>query len=118
VLAAHFGDYGSGSSGVMTDNGSCHRAVVHALGCTMRGIRHLPTRPYRPRTNGKTERFIRTLLGGLSYGALYQTAAQSRRAQPASLELHKRHRSEGRPSRQDPIERLASLRNNLVGSHT
>jgi len=61
---AHFGDYGIRVERVMTDNGSCYRASVHALACRALRIRHLRTRPYRPRTNGKAERFIRTMLGG------------------------------------------------------
>src|SRR4051794_25130828 len=47
---------------VMSDNGACYRSSIHALACRALGIRHLRTRPYRPRTNGKAERFIRTLL--------------------------------------------------------
>jgi transposase InsO family protein len=49
---------------VMTDNGSAYRSTIHAFACRALGIRHLRTRPYRPRTNGKAERFIRTLLAG------------------------------------------------------
>jgi transposase InsO family protein len=59
----------------MTDNGSAYRSTIHALGCRAMGIRHLRTRPYRPRTNGKAERFIRTLLAGWADGAIYQTSA-------------------------------------------
>ena len=62
------------------DNGSAYRATIHALACKALGIRHLRTRPYRPRTNGKAERFIRTMLGGWAYGAIYgQLAANARR---------------------------------------
>ena len=53
----------------MTDNGSAYRSTVHAIACRALGIRHLRTRPYRPQTNGKAERFIRTMLGGWAYGA-------------------------------------------------
>jgi len=49
---------------VMSDNGACYRSTIHALSCRTMGLSHLRTRPYRPRTNGKAERFIRTLLGG------------------------------------------------------
>ena len=56
---------------MLTDNGSCYRGAVHALACRRLGIRHLRTRPYRPQTNGKAERFIRTLLDGWAYGAIY-----------------------------------------------
>jgi transposase InsO family protein len=59
---------------VMTDNGSAYRSTVHALACAALGVRHLRTRPYRPRTNGIAERFIRTLLAGWAYGALYGRA--------------------------------------------
>jgi transposase InsO family protein len=114
---AYFGDYGIRVERVMTDNGSCYRAVVHALACRALGIRHLRTRPYRPRTNGKAERFIRTMLGGWAYGAVYQTSAQRRRALPAWLDFYNRRRPHGSLSRQAPIERLRSLRNNLVGSY-
>ncbi|MEA2294877.1 MAG: hypothetical protein QOE86_2516, partial [Solirubrobacteraceae bacterium] len=57
---------------VLTDNGSAYRSAVHALACRALGIRHLRTRPRRPQTNGKAERFIRTMLGGWAYsGATY-----------------------------------------------
>ena len=55
---------------VMSDNGSAYVSAVHALACKTLGIKHLCTRPYPPRTNGKAERFIRTLLGGWAYGAI------------------------------------------------
>jgi len=61
---AHFGDSGIRVERVMTDNGPCYRSIAHALACRSLGLRHLRTRPYRPRTNGKAERFIRTMLGG------------------------------------------------------
>ena len=52
---AHFGDYGIRVERVMTDNGPCYRAIAHALACRALGLRHLRTRPYRPRTNGKAQ---------------------------------------------------------------
>jgi len=114
---AHFGDYGIRVERVMTDNGPCYRAIVHALACRALAIRHLRTRPYRPRTNGKAERFIRTMLAGWAYGAVYQTSAQRQRALPAWIDYYNRRRPHGSLSRQAPIERLHSLRNNLVGSY-
>ena len=59
---------------VLTDNGSAYVAALHALACRALGIRHLRTRPYRPQTNGKAERFIRTLLNGWAYGAIYRSS--------------------------------------------
>jgi len=61
---------------VMTDNGACYRSAIHAFACRALGLRHLRTRPYRPRTNGKAERFIRTLLGGWAYGAIYGSSRE------------------------------------------
>jgi transposase InsO family protein len=114
---AHFGDHGVRVERVMTDNGSCYRAIVHALACRGLGIRHLRTRPYRPRTNGKAERFIRTMLGGWAYGAIYQTSAQRRRALPAWLDFYNHQRPHGSLSRQTPAARLNAHRNNLAGSY-
>ena len=68
---------------LITDNGSAYRSTVHAIACRALGIRHLRTRPYRPQTNGKAERFIRTLLGGWAYGAIYPTAANAPPPWPA-----------------------------------
>ena len=61
---------------VMTDNGSAYRSTIHAIACRALGIRHLRTRPYRPRTNGKAERFIRTMLAGWAYGAIYRDSTE------------------------------------------
>jgi transposase InsO family protein/transposase len=99
---------------VMTDNGSAYRSAVHALACRALGVRHLRTRAYRPQTNGKAERFIRTMLAGWAYGAIYASS----RERTATLDgwlftynHHRRHRSIGR---QPPISRL----NNLLGSYS
>jgi transposase InsO family protein len=61
---------------LITDNGAAYRSTVHAIACRAMGIRQLRTRPYRPQTNGKAERFIRTLLGGWAYGAIYRTSTE------------------------------------------
>ena len=65
---------------VMSDNGACYRSTIHAFACRLLGLRHLRTRPYRPRTNGKAERFIRTLLGGWAYGAIYGSSRERTRS--------------------------------------
>ncbi len=61
---------------LLTDNGSGYRSTIHAIACRTLRIRHLRTRPYRPQTNGKAERFIRTLLGGWAYGAIYRNSSE------------------------------------------
>jgi transposase InsO family protein len=99
---------------VMTDNGSAYVATVHAVACRALGVRHLRTRPRRPQTNGKAERFIRTMLGGWAYGAIYSSSRERTDALDGWLftyNHHRRHRSLGR---QPPITRL----NNLLGSYS
>jgi transposase InsO family protein len=104
---------------VMTDNGSCYRGVVHALACKALGIRHLRTRPYRPRTNGKAERFIRTMPGGWAYGAIYGSSDERRAALAGWLDFYNRRRPHGSLSHQPPLQRLEALtRNNLAGSYS
>jgi transposase InsO family protein len=116
---AHFRAYGIRVERVMTDNGSCYRALIHALACKALRIQHLRTRPYRPRTNGKAERFIRTLLAGWAYGAIYRNSEERRLALTGWLDYYNRRRPHGSLSHQPPQQRLEALRrNNLAGSYT
>jgi transposase InsO family protein len=64
---------------VMTDNGGAYRAAIHALACRALGVRHLRTRAYRPQTNGKAERFIRTMLARWAYGAILRLKPRTHR---------------------------------------
>jgi transposase InsO family protein len=114
----HFAAYGIRVEAVMTDNAPCYRGVVHQLACRRFGIKHLRTRPYRPRTNGKAERFIRTLLSGWAYGAIYRDSDERRNALPGWLDFYNRRRPHGSLSHQPPLTRLALTRNNLAGSYT
>ena len=102
----------------MTDNGSAYRSIVHALACKTLGIKHLRTRPYRPRTNGKAERFIRTMLGGWAYGAIYGSSDERRQALPGWLDYYNRRRPHGSLNHQPPLTRLQAIRNNLPGSYS
>ncbi len=101
---------------LMTDNGSAYRSAVHAIACRALRIRHIRTRPYRPRTNGKAERFIRTMLGGWVYGAIYGSSAERIAALSAWLELYNWRRPHGSLAKRPPGVRLAEL-NNVVGSY-
>ena len=76
---AHYAAHGVTIERLITDNGSAYRSTTHAIACRLLGIRHLRTRPYRPQTNGKAERFIRTLLGGWAYGAVYRVQQRTQR---------------------------------------
>ena len=116
---AHFAAFGIRVERLMTDNGSAYRATIHALACKALGIKHLRTRPYRPRTNGKAERFIRTMLGGWAYGAIYRDSDERRRALTGWLDFYNRRRPHRSLGRQAPIERLHALnRNNVLGSYS
>jgi transposase InsO family protein len=115
---AHFAAFGIRVERLMTDNGNAYRSAIHALACKALGIKHLRTRPYRPRTNGKAERFIRTMLGGWAYGAIYQNSDERRRALAGWLDFYNRRRPHRSLSRQAPLERLHALnRNNVLGSY-
>jgi len=103
---------------LMTDNGSAYRSGVHALACRALRIRHLRTRPYRPRTNGKAERFIRTLLGGWAYGAIYGSSRERTAALDGWLWTYNHRRPHGSLSHKTPIARLTSEQNNLARSYT
>ena len=103
----------------MTDNGSGYRSALHALACRALGIRHLRTRPYRPRTNGKAERFIRTMLGGWAYGAIYGTLRERERsACPAGSTTTITADHTAASATKPPITRLTQSWNNVPGSYT
>jgi transposase InsO family protein len=98
---------------LMTDNGSPYRSAIHAIACRALGIRHLRTRPHRPQTNGKAERFIRTMLAGWAYGAIYRDSAQRTAALDGWLWQYNHRRPHAALGHQPPINRL----NNLLGTY-
>jgi len=102
---------------LMTDNGGAYRSTVHAIACPAMKIKHIRTRPYRPRTNGKAERFIRTMLGGWAYGAIYSSSAERTAALSGWLTVYNWSRPHGSLAKKPPGTRLAEL-NNVVGSYT
>ena len=114
---AHFASYGIITERLITDNGSPYRSTVHAIACRTLRIRHLRTRPYRPQTNGKAERFIRTMLGGWAYGAIYRSSDERNAALAGWLDFYNRRRPHGALSHKPPLARLNEL-NNLLGSYT
>jgi transposase InsO family protein/transposase len=114
---AHYASYGITTQALITDNGSPYRSTVHAIACRALGIRHLRTRPYRPQTNGKAERFIRTLLGGWAYGAIYRDSAERNAALAGWLDFYNRRRPHGALSHRPPLARLNEL-NNVLGFYT
>jgi transposase InsO family protein len=99
---------------LLTDNGAPYRSTIHAIACRALGIRHLRTRPRRPQTNGKAERFIRTLLGGWAYGAIYATSRERTAALDGWLWHYNHHRRHAGIGHTTPITRL----NNLLGTYS
>jgi transposase InsO family protein len=97
---------------VITDNGGAYRSALHALACRRLGVRHLRTRPYRPQTNGKAERFIRTLLAGWAYGAIYRTSNERTLALDGWLWHYNHRRRHSALGHQPPVNRT-----NVLGSY-
>lgn len=97
---------------VLTDNGAPYVSAAHAIACRQLGVRHLRTRPYRPQTNGKAERFIRTLLGEWAYAATYASSAERTRALDGFLWHYNHRRRHAALSRQTPTQRLSNLLGN------
>lgn len=104
---------------VMTDNGSPYVSTVHASACKELGIRHLRTRPYRPRTNGKAERFIQTMLREWAYGRIYGSSAERADQLPGWLDRYNYRRKHGSLGHRAPADRLNELLgNNLLGNYS
>jgi transposase InsO family protein len=112
-----FERHGMSVEQLITDNGAPYRSTVHAIACRALGIRHLRTRPYRPQTNGKAERFIRTLIGGWAYGAIYRSSAERTAALDGWLWHYNHRRPHGSLRHKTPIARLNEL-NNLPRSYS
>ncbi len=98
---------------ILTDNGSAYRALMHAVACRQLGLRHLRTRPYRPQTNGKAERFIRTLIEGWAYNAIYSSSQERTRTLDGWLWHYNHQRRHSALGHQPPVTRT-----NVLGSYT
>ncbi len=106
-----FARHGMTVEELITDNGSPYVSTIHAIACRTLHIRHLRTRPRRPQTNGKAERFIRTMLGGWAYGAIYASSAERTAALDGWLWTYNHRRPHGSLSHKPPIARLHELNN-------
>jgi transposase len=111
---AFFESHGMTVEAVMTDNGAAYVSAVHAIACRALKIKHVRTRFYRPQTNGKAERFIRTMLGGWAYGAIYRSSEERAAALDGWLFTYNHRRRHAGINRQTPIQRL----NNLLGTYS
>jgi transposase InsO family protein len=110
---AFFARYGIRVERILTDNGACYRGVIHAIACRQLGLKHQRTRPHRPQTNGKAERFIRTLLQGCAYGPIYGSSRERTNALDGWLWHYNHRRRHSALGHQAPISRT-----NLLGSYS
>jgi len=106
---AFFAAHGITVERVMTDNGAAYRSQAHAAACRTLGLKHLRTQPYRPRTNGKAERFIQTLLRRWAYRRPYRANAERARALKPWLAHYNFTRPHGSLSHKPPSSRLTNL---------
>jgi transposase InsO family protein len=117
AAVAYYQSLGITVARVMTDNGSCYRSAAFRQTCRDLGLRHIRTRPYTPKTNGKAERFIQTALREWAYAQAYPTS--DRRAEELPIWLHRYnwHRPHGSLKSKPPISRLALTEDNLLRLH-
>ena len=114
---AFFHRHGMTVEQLLTDNGPGYRSMVHSIACRALHIHHLRTRPHRPQTNGKAERFIRTLLSGWAYGALYRNSLERTAALDCWLWYYNHQRRHSALGHKPPIARL-NERTNLLGTYS
>ena len=115
---AYYASLGITVERVMTDNGSCYRSRRFRNACRRLGLKHIFTRPYTPRTNGKAERFIQTALREWAYARAYDTSQQRAAELPYWIHRYNWHRPHGSIGSMPPISTLGLTRNNLLRLHT
>jgi transposase InsO family protein len=115
---AYYESLGVTVARVMTDNGSCYRAFDFRDACRDLGLKHIRTKPYTPKTNGKAERFIQTALREWAYAQAYPTSQRRAEELPFWLHRYNWHRPHGGIKSQTPISRLGLSEDNLLRLHT
>lgn len=118
AAVAYYASLGITVERVMTDNGSCYKAFAFRNACRRLGLRHIRTRPYTPRTNGKAERFIQTALREWAYARAYDTSWQRAAELPYWMHRYNWHRPHGSIGSLPPISRLGLAEDNLLRLHT
>ena len=99
---------------VLSDNGSCYRSFLWRDACAELGVVHKRTRPYRPQTNGKIERFHRTMAEGWAFKKFYNSESARRAALPACLHFYNHHRPHTAIGGSAPITRLTNLTDRYI----
>lgn len=102
---------------VLTDNGSCYKVFAFRDACRALGLRHIRTKPYTPKTNGKAERFIQTALREWAYAQKYQSSDRRAAELPFWLHRYNWHRPHGGTKLPTPISRLVLTEDNLLRLH-
>ena len=117
AAVAYYKSLGITVQRVMTDNGSCYRAGAFRRACKRLGLRHIYTRPYTPRTNGKAERFIQTALREWAYARAYDTSRHRAADLPIWLHRYNWHRPHASIGHMPPVSRLGLTQDNLLRLH-
>ncbi|MGC5844078.1 IS481 family transposase, partial [Mesorhizobium abyssinicae] len=117
AAVAYYASLGIVVERVMTDNGSCYRSKAFAKACRKLGLKHIRTKPYTPKTNGKAERFIQTALREWAYAIAYPTSDHRSAELPVWLHRYNWHRPHGSLKSKTPISRLALTEDNLLRLH-
>ena len=118
AAVAYYASLGITVERVMTDNGSCYKAFAFRRACKRLGLRHIRTRPYTPKTNGKAERFIQTALREWAYARAYDTSRQRKAELPYWIHRYNWHRPHGSIGSVPPISKLGLAGNNLLRLHS
>jgi transposase InsO family protein len=118
AVVAYYKSLGITVIRVMTDNGSCYKAFAFRDACRQLGLKHIRTKPYTPKTNGKAERFIQTALREWAYAQAYPTSERRAEELPIWLHRYNWHRPHGGIKSKTPISRLGLSEDNLLRLHT
>jgi transposase InsO family protein len=118
AAVAYYASLGVTVERVMTDNGSCYRSRAFRRACKRLKLRHIRTRPYTPKTNGKAERFIQTSLREWAYACAYDSSARRTAQLPIWLHRYNWHRPHGSLKDKAPITVLGLTENNVLRLHS
>jgi len=118
AATAYYESLGIKVERVMTDNGACYKAFAFRRLCKRLGLRHIRTKPYTPKTNGKAERFIQTSLREWAYAQAYRNSQQRKAELPVWLHRYNWHRPHAGIGGTSPISRLGLPEDNLLRLHT
>jgi transposase InsO family protein len=118
AAVAYYASLGITIERAMTDNGSCYRSKAFAKACRKLGLKHIRTKPYTPKTNGKAERFIQTALREWAYALAYPTSDHRAAELPAWLHQYNWHRPHHSLKSKTPISRLGLSEDNLLRLHS